>query len=114
MASISKRQIVRYVTNALEKPTQEEVTMVVDAVMAHIVETLAKGDTVVLRNFGTFEVHHSPARKGRNPKINGSEVLIPERAVVKFRSGKEMREKVAQALPTLQLRRAMGGRGRKD
>ena len=33
---------------------------------------------------------------GRNPKVAGSEVAIPRRIVVKFKSGKEMRARVAK------------------
>ena len=33
-------------------------------------------------------------RKGRNPKKPANEVVIPERAVVKFRAGKVLKERV--------------------
>ena len=34
------------------------------------------------------------SRKGRNPNKPQDEVIIPERAVVKFRAGKELKEQV--------------------
>ncbi|MDP6207203.1 MAG: HU family DNA-binding protein, partial [Roseibacillus sp.] len=39
---------------------------------------------------------------GRNPKNPGKDVPIPPRAVVKFKPGKEMKEKVARILPVIQ------------
>ncbi|HCH86873.1 MAG TPA: integration host factor subunit beta, partial [Lentisphaeria bacterium] len=39
------------------------------------------------------------SRKGRNPNQPKNEVVIPERAVVKFRAGKELKEAVEQLDP---------------
>lgn len=56
---------------------------------------------MVMRNFGTFEVRQTKAKVGRNPKNPGLDVPIPPRAVVKFKPGKEMKEKVAPILPLI-------------
>jgi len=58
--------------------------------------SLGAGDTVELRNFGVFEVRLTKPRVGRNPNRPGSEFKIPERATVKFKSGKLMRQKVGK------------------
>ena len=47
-----------------------------------------------LRNFGVFEIKVRKERKGRNPNKPQDVVKIPERAVVKFRAGKELKEAV--------------------
>jgi DNA-binding protein HU-beta/integration host factor subunit alpha len=60
---------------------------------------LAKGDKVELRNFGVFEVKVRRARIGRNPNAPETDVPIPERSVVKFKPGKEMRAEVLK-IPT--------------
>jgi hypothetical protein len=52
-----------------------------------------------LRNFGVFEVKVRKARIGRNPNKPETDVPIPERAVVKFKPGKEMRELVLDLSP---------------
>jgi nucleoid DNA-binding protein len=52
-----------------------------------------------LRNFGVFEVKIRKARVGRNPNAPETDVPIPQRAVVKFKAGKEMREAVLQLTP---------------
>ncbi len=75
---------------------QQDVMMVVQKTLDYVTEALLKGETVELRNFGVFEVTLRKPRIGRNPNDPGHDVAIPARAVVKFKPGKEMREKVLQ------------------
>lgn len=65
----------------------------VDAVLDIISETLAKGDSVRLPGFGSFEVSHRAATKGRNPST-GAEITIAARNVPKFSAGKNLKEAV--------------------
>ena len=78
---------------------QTDVLGVVQRTLDYITEALANGDKVELRNFGVFEVKIRKARVGRNPKVPTVDVPIPERAVVKFKAGKEMRAKVIRLSP---------------
>ncbi|MFM1768651.1 MAG: hypothetical protein RJA22_1180 [Verrucomicrobiota bacterium] len=73
---------------------QQEVLTVVQKTLDYISDSLAKGRKVELRNFGVFEVKVRKARVGRNPNAPETDVPIPERAVVKFKPGKDMREHV--------------------
>jgi len=73
---------------------QQQVFEVVQKTLDHIAEALARGDKVELRNFGVFEVKIRKARVGRNPHSPETDVPIPARSVVKFKSGKEMRAQV--------------------
>ena len=52
-----------------------------------------------LRNFGVFEVKVRKARVGRNPNAPETDVPIPQRSVVKFKAGKEMRADVLKLSP---------------
>lgn len=70
-----------------------------------ISEALANGDNVELRNFGVFEVKVRKARVGRNPNAPSTDVPIPQRAVVKFKAGKEMRIAVLKLPPDVLLAR---------
>jgi nucleoid DNA-binding protein len=70
---------------------QVQVQKIVQKSIDEICEALAKGDKVELRNFGVFEVKVRGARVGRNPNLPGSNVPIPERTVVRFKAGKQMR-----------------------
>ncbi len=82
--------------------TQRDVFNVMQSFIGQVTTNLSNGDEVVLRNFGTFQVMETKAKVGRNPRDPGKEVTIPPRAVVKFRPGKEMKEKVARILPSIQ------------
>jgi nucleoid DNA-binding protein len=60
-----------------------------------ITDTLVREGEIRLGSFGTFEVKTRQGRTGRNPRT-GEKLQIPPRAVVTFRPGLEVREKVAQ------------------
>lgn len=90
---MTKRDLVIQISNDT-KLVQQQVLVVVQKTLDLISESLAKGRKVELRNFGVFEVKVRKARVGRNPNAPETDVPIPERAVVKFKPGKEMREQV--------------------
>ena len=79
--------------------TQGQVFAVVQKTLNYIAAALAKGDKVELRNFGVFDVKIRQPRVGRNPHAPETDVLIPRRAMVKFRAGKEMRAAVLKLSP---------------
>ena len=79
---------------------QNDVAEVVQRTLDYIAEDLIAGNTIELRNFGVFEIKVRKSRKGRNPTQPKNEVIIPERAVVKFRAGKELKEAVEKLDPT--------------
>jgi nucleoid DNA-binding protein len=73
---------------------QEDVYTVIQKTLDHIIEALVNGDHVEFRDFGVFEIITRKSRIGRNPKKPENVVRIPERKVVKFKPGKEMKAKV--------------------
>lgn len=75
---------------------QQDVLNVIQKTLEQISDALATGENVELRNFGVFEVKHSKARIGRNPNAPEIDVKIPPRAVVKFKPGKGMRQRVVR------------------
>ncbi|QMT33304.1 integration host factor subunit beta [Conchiformibius steedae DSM 2580] len=58
--------------------------------------SLARGQRIEIRGFGSFDLNHRPARIGRNPKT-GERVDVPAKYVPHFKPGKELRERVDQA-----------------
>lgn len=59
--------------------------------------SLAKGQRIEIRGFGSFDLNYRPPRVGRNPKT-GERVEVPEKHVPHFKPGKELRERVDLAL----------------
>ena len=78
---------------------QSDVAEIVQKTLDSIAADLIAGNTIELRNFGVFEIKIRKSRKGRNPNKPTNEVVIPERAVVKFRAGKELKEAVEKLDP---------------
>src|SRR5262245_19791087 len=95
---MTKRDLVLRISNETGL-VQQDVLNVVQMTLDYISEGLAKRQTVELRNFGVFEIKIRKARVGRNPNKPEKDVPIPERAVVKFKPGKEMREAVSKLSP---------------
>ncbi len=90
---MTKRELVVRISKETELG-QQDVLDVVQKTLDYIAESVAKGNTVELRNFGVFEVKVRKARIGRNPNEPEKNIPIPQRSVVKFKPGKEMREAV--------------------
>lgn len=91
MANLTKREIVLEVYGKTAFP-QKEVVSTVQMVLDVIQKALAEGRNVELRNFGVLEVQRRKARVGRNPNKPEADVAIPARAVVKFKSGKILKQ----------------------
>jgi nucleoid DNA-binding protein len=94
-ANLTKRDIVLSIHNEVKddypEVPQKAVRDVVQLTLDAIVDALAEGRNVELRNFGVFEVQVRKSRVGRNPNKPDKDVIIPERAVIKFKAGKELR-----------------------
>lgn len=65
----------------------------IDSVFASITKAIKKGGKYTQVGFGTFSVVKRKAREGRNPQ-SGATIRIPERKVVKFTSGKALKEAI--------------------
>ncbi len=77
--------------------SQLQVAAILQKTLDCIVEALARGETIEFRDFGVFEIKVRKPRIGRNPKKPEDTVVIPERRVVKFKPGKEMKALVTKA-----------------
>jgi len=89
--NLTKREIVLEIYERTQFP-QKEVASTVQMTLDIIMRALANGRSVELRNFGVLEVQRRKSRIGRNPNKPEAEVIIPERAVVKFKSGKILKQ----------------------
>ena len=67
--------------------------IVVNTVFQAMTDALADEERVEIRGFGSFEVRHYDAYKGRNPKT-GEEVYVAAKKAPFFKTGKELRERV--------------------
>lgn len=76
-------------SNLQGKDIEYSVKVLVDT----MTRSLAKGQRIEIRGFGSFDLNDRPARIGRNPKT-GERVEVPAKRVPHFKPGKELRERV--------------------
>lgn len=89
---MTKKDIVIKVSNDTNL-TQIDVKKIVQRMLDVVVESLERGETVELRNFGVFKVKARRGRLGRNPRT-GEEVAVPQKKVVVFKPGLILKSKV--------------------
>lgn len=65
----------------------------IDAAIAAVTEAVAKGDSVALVGFGTFEPRKRAARTGKNPQT-GEALKIAAATVPAFKAGKAFKDAV--------------------
>jgi DNA-binding protein HU-beta len=74
--------------------TKADALKATDAFFQAIQAILSKGEKIQAVGFGTFEVQHRAARKGRNPQKPAETIDIPAKTVPVFRPGKALKEAV--------------------
>ena len=93
--NLTKRDIVLDIYDKTDFP-QKDVRATVQLTLDAISGALSEGRNVELRNFGVFEVQVRKSRIGRNPNKPETDVLIPTRAVIKFKAGKELKAQLKE------------------
>ena len=74
---MTKADLVEQVADVIgPRVTRKDCGLAVDAFLDAVKDTLARGDHIEIRRFGTFKVRHRKARTGRNPKT-GERVEVP-------------------------------------
>ncbi|RZA08734.1 MAG: HU family DNA-binding protein [Proteobacteria bacterium] len=89
---MNKQDLVWEISKRVYVP-QAQVAEILEAAMAVIQETVAKGEDVTLMGFGTFERSVRKARAGYDPH-NEKAIEIPELILAKFRAGKDFKARL--------------------
>lgn len=97
MIPMTKAELVERIAHKINL-TKKDTERVVNIVFGSIMSSLAEGDKVELRGFGSFRARSRSSRAGRNPRT-GAPVAIPSKKVPFFKAGKELREMVDQFDP---------------
>ena len=94
---MTKSELIELLAAKQTHLMHKDVELAVKLVLDQISNALVRDERVEIRGFGSFALHHRPARVGRNPKT-GEPVQIPPKRVPHFKPGKEMRERVNASL----------------
>lgn len=93
---MTKSELIDKLATRQNQLSYKDVELAVKSVLEHMVQTLAKGERIEIRGFGSFSLHFRAPRIGRNPKT-GSSVTLDGKSVPHFKPGKELRERVDNA-----------------
>ncbi len=92
---MTKSELIQSLAATQPQLDQLDVELAVKGLLERMSTALQAGERIEVRGFGSFSLHHRPARLGRNPKT-GVSVQVPDRRVPHFKPGKELRERVDQ------------------
>jgi integration host factor subunit beta len=73
--------------------SRKDAGKVVDTFFDALKETLANGDRIEIRGFGSFSVKHYKPYIGRNPKT-GAQIHVTSKKLPFFKVGKELKDTV--------------------
>jgi integration host factor subunit beta len=88
-----KSHLIRRISSQNPHLYQRDVEKVVNAILDQIIVSLAHGDRVELRGFGTFSTKLRSSWTARNPRT-GVVVSIPQKARPFFKAAKEMQKRL--------------------
>ncbi len=93
---MTKSELIEILARKRGDLAYKDVEEAVKTLLEQMSESLAEGERIEIRGFGSFALHFRPPRLGRNPKT-GESVALTEKYVPHFKPGKEMRERVNAA-----------------
>lgn len=94
---MTKSELIERIASRQTQLSPKDVELAVKTVIEQMSQTLATGERIEIRGFGSFSLHYREPRQGRNPKT-GETVELSGKYVPHFKPGKEMRERVNQSL----------------
>ena len=89
---MKKSEIIALIAENTEL-SKADVERVYNATFDLFKDELAKGNKISVSGFGTFDISERAEREGRNPQT-GETIKISASKSVKFKTGKELKEKV--------------------
>ena len=91
-----KSELVRALNEKLPELQARDVELAVNCILTQMLDAIVEGERIEIRGFGGFDLHHSPARIGRNPRT-GESLILPAKVKVHFKPGKDMKDRVDAA-----------------
>ncbi len=95
MATITKKELIDRIADRTGQ-RRVQVKRVVQQFLDEVIGELGRGNRLEFRDFGVFETKVRKARRAQNPKTL-EPVSVPEKRTVKFKVGRMMKQKLAEA-----------------
>jgi len=93
---MTKSELIESLSRKQNHLAYKDVELAVKSLLEQMSQSLATGNRIEIRGFGSFSLHYRPPRIGRNPKT-GESVTLPGKHVPHFKPGKELRERVDES-----------------
>lgn len=93
---MTKSELIERLTDKQPHLSPKDVEKSVKEILESLIQSLASGDRVEVRGFGSFSLHYREPRIGRNPKT-GEKVELQGKYVPHFKPGKALRDRVNAA-----------------
>ncbi len=90
---MTKSELIELIAQKQKHLSYKDIEFAVKTMIEQMAQTLASGERIEIRGFGSFSLHYRPPRMGRNPKT-GEPVQLAGKYVPHFKPGKELRERV--------------------
>ena len=90
---MTKSELIERITANQTQLSSKDVELAVKTMIEQMSTTLAQGNRIEIRGFGSFSLHYRAPRLGRNPKT-GESVGLTGKYVPHFKPGKELRDRV--------------------
>ena len=90
---MTKSELIEAMARRQIHLAHHDVELGVKEILEYVSQSLATGERIEIRGFGSFSLHFRPPRMGRNPKT-GDSVALPGKYVPYFKPGKELRDRV--------------------
>lgn len=97
--TLTRSELIERLSARQTMLTAKDVELAVKAVVEQMSETLATGERIEIRGFGSFSLHYREPRLGRNPKT-GEAVQLEGKSTPHFKPGKELRDRVNDSATT--------------
>lgn len=89
---MNKSELIEAVAHEMNM-SPREASDVVSTILDSMCDSLAGGNTIEIRGFGSFVIKDYGSYLGRNPKT-GEKIKVPPKRLPFFKVGKDLREQV--------------------
>src|SRR5256885_4981033 len=93
---MTKSDLIEHLCQVQKLP-KGRAELLVNTIFDCLEQSLRRGERIEIRGFGSFEIRHYRAYQGRNPRT-GSTVAVKPKRLPFFKVGKELKERVNNAV----------------
>jgi integration host factor subunit beta len=94
---MNKSELIKRMADKLDQLSSRDVDLAVHTIIEIMSESLASGERIEIRGFGSFSNHYRKPRTVRNPKTGEVGIFKPGKFVPHFKPGKDLKRRVDES-----------------